>query len=98
MEAQQTGGKAPPFLPPSWQQSRKTCRLSLSRAGFAGFCLRLLCPSCGPLVLPNVAEFSLHALTLTTSTSTPWLARDFHFFCVGGSDSEDEGEHSNLAF
>lgn len=51
----------------------------------------------GPLVLPDVAGFSLRALSLPagsqlgpTSTSAPWLARDFRFLCVGSSDSEDK--------
>lgn len=54
----------PPFLPPSWQQRKQTCCLSLSPAGFAGLSLSLLCLCCGPLVLPDVAGFSLHALSL----------------------------------
>lgn len=89
-------GSMPPFLPPSCQQRKQKCLLSLSHTGFAGLSLSLLCLSSGPLLLPDVDGFSHHFYFLTvwsgwgfTSTSAPWLAWDLCFLYVGSSDFED---------
>lgn len=91
-------GEMPPHhtsLPPSWQQQKQTCCLSLSPAGFAGLSLRLsLWPSGTYLTLlffPFMLFPYLFGLSWAPPAQVlPWLVWDFCFLCVGSSDSEDK--------